>query len=75
MRPPTAEFVEASTYDPIIVYRLGEHIQIDSAATDSINRKELGGFAGMKSRSDVRAVVRADSTRALWDDRAGRIIP
>ena len=75
MAPPTPEFVRASTYDPIIVYRLGEHIEIDSTASEALNRKALGGFAGLKSRSDVRAVVRRDSTRALWDDRAGRIIP
>ena len=75
MGPPTAEFVSATTYDPIVVYRLGERVQIDSAASEAITRKALGGFAGMESRSDVRAVVRRDSTRALWDDRAGRIIP
>jgi hypothetical protein len=75
MSPPTPDFVDAATYDPIIVYRLGERIRIDTAATIAANRKALGGFAGMKSRTDIRAVVHRDSSRALWDVRAGRIIP
>jgi hypothetical protein len=71
---PTKEFVKASTYAPVVVYRLGKTFEIDSAATIATTRRLRGGFAGFEYRTDVYIVRRRDKSPALWDVSARRII-
>jgi hypothetical protein len=75
MGPPTAEFVSAGTYDPIIAFRFEELARVDTVASEALIRKQFGGFAGLHSRSDILGVERADGSKALWDERARRVVP
>jgi hypothetical protein len=65
----------AGTYDPVLVYRLTDPVRLDTAASIRATRAALGGFAGLKSRIDVMAVMRHDTTRYLWDETRKRRIP
>jgi len=71
---PTKEFVEASTYAPIVVYRLGRTLEVDSAATIATTKRYRGGFAGFDYRTDVYVLYRRDKSQALWDVSARRIL-
>lgn len=42
-----------ATYAPELVYRLGTTIAFDRVRTEAINRRDIGGYAGSSSRSDV----------------------
>jgi hypothetical protein len=75
LAPPSSEYTSAVSYAPVIVYRL-EHVpRIDSAATRTLTREELGGFAGFTSRTDVAALTRANGAKLLWNLRAHRPMP
>jgi hypothetical protein len=65
----------ATNYEPILVYRLVERPQLDTAASIRATRAALGGFAGLTTRLDVIAVVRRDKTRYLWDEARKRPLP
>lgn len=72
---PSSEYVAAVTYAPVIVYRLEDKPRIDSAATRSLTREELGGFAGFDYRTDVAALRRANGSKVLWNLREHRPVP
>jgi hypothetical protein len=73
--PPSAEYVSAVTYAPVIVYRLEDAPRIDSAATRALTREELGGFAGFGYRTDVASLHRANGSKLLWNLREHRAMP
>jgi hypothetical protein len=75
LAPPSSEYVSAVTYAPVIVYRLDVMPRIDSAATRSLTREELGGFAGFAYRADVAALHRGNGSKLLWDLKAHRPLP
>ena len=70
--PPSSEYTSAVTYAPVIVYRLEDAPRIDTAATRALTRQELGGFAGLTSRTDVAALTRGNGSKLLWDLRQHR---
>jgi hypothetical protein len=53
----------------VIVYRLEDTPRTDSAATRTLTREELGGFAGFAYRTDVAALRRANGAKLLWNLR------
>ena len=73
--PPSSEYVSAVTYAPVIVYRLEDVPRIDSAATRTLTREELGGFAGFSYRTDVAALRRSNGSKLLWNLREHRPMP
>ncbi|HKW47590.1 MAG TPA: hypothetical protein VJN70_09095 [Gemmatimonadaceae bacterium] len=73
--PPSSEYVSAVTYAPVIVYRLEDAPRIDSAATRTLTREELGGFAGFGYRTDVAALRRGNGSKLLWSRRDHRPVP
>lgn len=73
--PPTNEFAAAVTYAPVLVYRFEEKPKLDSAATRTLTREQLGGFAGFEYRTDVLALTRRDGSKALWSSRERRLLP
>lgn len=75
LRPPSAEYVSAVTYAPVIVWRLEDTPRIDSAATRALTREELGGFAGFTYRTDVAALRRANGSKLLWNVGEHRPMP
>ena len=75
LAPPSSEYVSAVTYAPVIVYRLEDAPRIDSTATRTLTREELGGFAGFAYRTDVAALRRGNGSKLLWNVREHRPIP
>ena len=49
-----------TTYNPVVVYRLGHSIEVDSVASAQRTTLSQGGFVGLDCRGDVVSRIRKD---------------
>lgn len=72
---PSGDYVSSVTYAPVVAYRLEDKPRVDSAATKTLTREELGGFAGFEPRTDVAALRKRDGSKVLWNLREHHAMP